>query len=979
MAGKSNQIKHDDIIEDGIFTGTIEQGKQLIQVFAELEKHVKTLAVESTKYFGISIKTLADLEKRKEILDEVTKLEKLHTETVKQRTIVENALTKAEQEKLKTDLQVEKLEQQRAKTDLANLKVQQNLVKESERLNKEKQNSIKNEQLLNSVYEQNKKQLKAVSDRYKELISRGKEGTSTGKLLKAEFDRLDKSVRKAEEGVGQFNRNVGNYKEAVKGALQETGFFNSGIGKLIYGLGELKKQFEENAKSSNKFSSNLKLGVAGGIALAVVALKSLANINSSISQGFEKLGAQLTGFVTGGFKGAQTAAAFKEALFASYDILRKLGLELQKVSLDETDFLDIANDTTIGFKERNAALQESIKLSKERARISIESAKIELDILNKQVASESIGLKKADPELLNKQAEAQKKLNQAFDDESDLLRENAQLQRKLTEERTNAAIDLLLKSKQSANARKATLEKELADEKIQLEQRKKDANELYEVNRDTTKKELAIFKDGFKVKFDNIELLNEQDAIALKQKIESIQFVDENNKLVGLGVEAQKTLAEIVAKYQKDNLDYLGLKKKLQEEEINRTQRILQINSEISIARQADDVRDLEDAYSRLDATIERNFEKLLNSPFSGKLRKQRDLQLKIQKENSEDIFNEQIKLLEKTAELEKQNINATVTDEKLKAAEIKKINEQLNIDLGNIASDKSADDIERNRKELEEEKRLYKKKLEVALDTTRQLTDGVADGLQKKSELQQKSNQKEIDMKNRMLDIQSKLAAGGQDNVLAETLAQTAKAEEAKLQNAKKAAKQQEALALIETFQKTLQAGLKSDKPFLQAFGEALASEGLVSATFSKLFAGFKEGVEGVEGPGTETSDSIPAMLSKGEGVATAKGVKENPGLVTAINKGTVDDYFENIYAPQYNAANSSSTGISQITHDEKLAQIVISELRSVKNSVDNKPVQNVRFEKLSEWDEEIKTATIKTVIHHKKSMGRPSLRLHG
>ena len=50
---------------------------------------------------------------------------------------------------------------------------------------------------------------------------------------------------------------------------------------------------------------------------------------------------------------------------------------------------------------------------------------------------------------------------------------------------------------------------------------------------------------------------------------------------------------------------------------------------------------------------------------------------------------------------------------------------------------------------------------------------------------------------------------------------------------------------------------------------------------------AGFKDGVIGIDGPGTSRSDSIPARLSRGESVITAKGTALNPNLLDRINRG--------------------------------------------------------------------------------------------
>jgi hypothetical protein len=47
-----------------------------------------------------------------------------------------------------------------------------------------------------------------------------------------------------------------------------------------------------------------------------------------------------------------------------------------------------------------------------------------------------------------------------------------------------------------------------------------------------------------------------------------------------------------------------------------------------------------------------------------------------------------------------------------------------------------------------------------------------------------------------------------------------------------------------------------------------------------------YAEGAVGIEGPGTETSDSIPARLSKGESVITAKKTKQHRRLLEGIHE---------------------------------------------------------------------------------------------
>jgi len=61
--------------------------------------------------------------------------------------------------------------------------------------------------------------------------------------------------------------------------------------------------------------------------------------------------------------------------------------------------------------------------------------------------------------------------------------------------------------------------------------------------------------------------------------------------------------------------------------------------------------------------------------------------------------------------------------------------------------------------------------------------------------------------------------------------------------------------------------------------------SQGQASAAINKDDNAFKDGVVDLQGPGTETSDSINARLSKHESVVTAKGTRKAPTLLKGLN----------------------------------------------------------------------------------------------
>jgi hypothetical protein len=58
-----------------------------------------------------------------------------------------------------------------------------------------------------------------------------------------------------------------------------------------------------------------------------------------------------------------------------------------------------------------------------------------------------------------------------------------------------------------------------------------------------------------------------------------------------------------------------------------------------------------------------------------------------------------------------------------------------------------------------------------------------------------------------------------------------------------------------------------------------------------------FAKGVIGLQGAGTETSDSIPARLSKGESVMTARETREHRPILEAIRKGTLERMIAETY----------------------------------------------------------------------------------
>ncbi|GEO08757.1 hypothetical protein [Segetibacter aerophilus] len=94
--------------------------------------------------------------------------------------------------------------------------------------------------------------------------------------------------------------------------------------------------------------------------------------------------------------------------------------------------------------------------------------------------------------------------------------------------------------------------------------------------------------------------------------------------------------------------------------------------------------------------------------------------------------------------------------------------------------------------------------------------------------------------------------------------------------------------------------------KPFVIAATIA-SSLSQLALIISRPLPAFKTGVIGLQGPGTETSDSIIARLSKNESVIKASMTRKWKPALTAINENRFESYIANIKMPEMNYGNFS------------------------------------------------------------------------
>ena len=230
----------------------------------------------------------------------------------------------------------------------------------------------------------------------------------------------------------------------------------------------------------------------------------------------------------------------------------------------------------------------------------------------------------------------------------------------------------------------------------------------------------------------------------------------------------------------------------------------------------------------------------------------------------------------------------------------------------------------------------IEKKKREEQFETAKKYLDLTTDAFKEGVDKEEKEQDEAIKRREESLSLQQERAENGLENTLAFEKEQLAKAELERARLAEKRAKQEEALALAQAFLNAFAARAKDDPD--TAAAKAL-SDVIVAKALSEVVAGaFAEGVEDFKGEGTGTSDSNLIRFSHGESVVTAKGTKENQGLVTAMNNGDVGSWFAGnmMLNPLSSEKNYDSFGI--------LAQ----KIDSIEKAIKNRPTSQTNLDNM-------------------------------
>ena len=142
-------------------------------------------------------------------------------------------------------------------------------------------------------YNELNNQLKALRQQYKALSETERNG-ATGQAILQNITKLDTELKDIDESMGQYYRNVGNYKgafeEAFKAMAQNIGNINPELGKLMRTAAQLIPLIKAASKAATTGLKGIKAGLAStGIGLLVVALGEIVAHWEQISNWIDKI------------------------------------------------------------------------------------------------------------------------------------------------------------------------------------------------------------------------------------------------------------------------------------------------------------------------------------------------------------------------------------------------------------------------------------------------------------------------------------------------------------------------------------------------------------------------------------------------------------------------------------------------------------------------------------------------------------------
>lgn len=739
-------------------------------------------------------------------------------------------------------------------------------------------------------------------------LSEKERQSSRGEELRNKINEVTDALKKGEEETQRYYRNVGNYKNAIIEAADANVPFISSINQLVISVGGLRDYFSSlngtikeiintyradieltkeltSAEAASAVATArktaalklLKVAIAStGIGLLVVALGSLVSYLSQTQVGIElankvmaslgatvnvlidrlsMLGSALVNLFTGNFKQAgEDAINIFKGMGSEIVEETKLAWELADV-LNEIDKREVmlsmsraanraeieklkkaADDTTLSTQER-------IKAAERAAKIEQDDLKLQQQLAEARLAN-TLGYKEMNNEVIDiinrikeGSATADEIINElgmsrkTIEDLKEFREQYVQLQ-ELQEDSYGRQTELqnTLNSIRQEGADKA---QEMLDKELEEVRKAEDAM-------------LALVKDGRQKQTQEIEYEYNRQIEDLKNRLST------ETDLTAKAREAINTQIEALEQQKKQALDKLS-DEELQKEIENRQKLIeAQLASVEEGSRQEYDLKMKQLQTQREAELANKELTEQMKAAIEDKYRKQQ-----------QDLTDQ---------------FNAEVRQNQQDEMRMRMENELLEL------QNSGASELELLAEQAEQKKEIYDSILRDNYETDLEYNNAKLEAQQDYNDAKQELSEKEVEIEQKkqsaMAQITSALGGllelAGENNrtaaIAAKTLAiaEVAIAQGVAIANAVKTATKSSATWI----------------DMLAAIATVIASVTAVMSTAMKSIKSAKFASGGlVTGPGTETSDSIPARLSNGESVMTARATEMFAPILSSFN----------------------------------------------------------------------------------------------
>lgn len=704
-------------------------------------------------------------------------------------------------------------------------------------LRKEIQNNIKVESDLRGSLVQLRAALSNLTAEYDNL-SKAERDSAKGKELQDKINAVTKELKGAEEATGRFNRNVGNYENAIKsvfgnnqlvagiqavrnGVIGVSKAFDllkshpviaviSVITALFLKLANSAKNNEEQYVKLQQVLAPLKMAMDG----ITRVVESIVDVFLSAAQAVTGLVGAFLDFIGVGDSINQNSKDYIELENQKLDLANKERSDLvenAKLSMEASDLrAKSAQRDKYSAEERIQFLNEAIDKEKAMADNELEQAEQRLEIAKKE-AERTKNSKEANDKLAQAEANlynVQKDYNTKM---RELYSQRSEAQTKLNQEEEKRLQLVQERSDKELAAMRALRDSENALIKDSFEKQKADINASYD-------DQIADLKK----RMETEENLTDQARAAMSATIENLEK-KRTAELAELNEESIREKLEQEAAYIEQRLQ-LATEGTIQEYSLKAEQLKKEKEIELSNTKLTAEQKQLiEDSYQKKLDEMTSEYERKKQEKAMEALELELSNRLAAAKIAGEDEL--QVELENAKKRLDSLQQLEGESDAEFKARQLEAQQEYL--DAQQAIADREVE-IQRTKYEAIE-----------------QIT-GSLSGLFE-----------ELGESNKTFTILSKTLA------LAEIAINTGKAISSAV--AASAGKGLFGLAEIATLVTTI-------------ISNMTAAIGIVN---SAKFA--KGGL--VEGPGTGTSDSIPAMLSNGESVMTARATSMFAPLLSAIN----------------------------------------------------------------------------------------------